>query len=97
MATQTADFETLLKLSGLRKGELAKALKMKPGTISSWGNAAPGYALAYLQLVVDINGAKKELARAQALITDYVNAKLTIKEIEQHAGKIIKAVTEKDK
>lgn len=92
MATATADFNTLLRLSGLKKCELADALGVGAGTISTWGNAAPKYATAYLQLVVDLNIGKKELSKAQAVITDYVNAKLTLKEIENYANNIVTAV-----
>jgi hypothetical protein len=47
-------FESLLSELDLTKADLAKRLRIHPGSISRWGDKAPGYAMAYLELLLDI-------------------------------------------
>ena len=45
----------LLKRAGLTKAELARRLKITPQTVSNWKDAPPGYAVAYLELLIEFN------------------------------------------
>ena len=47
--------EDLLRRAGINKSELARRLGIKPGTISSWKGEFPGYAKAYLELLIEYN------------------------------------------
>lgn len=49
------EFKTLLKMAGLTKAELARRLDLTPRGISRWKNAPPGYAVAYLKLLIEYN------------------------------------------
>ena len=48
-------FKTLLRRAGLSKAELARRLGINARTISAWGGDAPGYARAYLELLIEYN------------------------------------------
>jgi transcriptional regulator with XRE-family HTH domain len=48
-------FKQLLKRAGINKAELARRLKIQPATISNWKGDPPGYAEAYLELLIDCN------------------------------------------
>ena len=45
----------LLERAGINKAELARRLKMHPNSISNWGDNPPGYAVAYLELLIEYN------------------------------------------
>ncbi len=53
-----ANFDELLKTSGLSKTDLAMALGMRPDTMYRWRDAVPTYVTAYLELVVEIQQLK---------------------------------------
>lgn len=89
MSNSSADFETLLKLSGLKKYEFAKLIGVQPGTISHWKIAAPNYAIAYLQLYVDGIQTREELKAAHKLVGSFAQAKLVLKEAKEEADKLI--------
>lgn len=46
--------EEALKRAGITKAELARRLQLNPNTVYSWGEF-PGYAQAYLELLVEYN------------------------------------------
>ena len=48
-------FTELLKRAGISKAELARKLGMNPRSISAWGEDAPRYAVAYLELLIEFN------------------------------------------
>lgn len=48
-------FKQLLQRAGISKAELARRLKLNPRTVSAWGIDAPGYAEAYLHLLIEYN------------------------------------------
>lgn len=48
-------FEDLLKRAGITKAELARRLGMNPRSVSAWGNSAPQYVVAYLELLIEYN------------------------------------------
>lgn len=47
--------ETLLARAGINKAELARRLGLNPRTIYAWKDEAPGYAVAYLKLLIEYN------------------------------------------
>lgn len=49
------DFIYLLKRAGITKAELSRRLQVNPRTVSAWGQDAPGYAIAYLELLIEYN------------------------------------------
>ena len=51
-------FKELLKRAGITKAELARQLLITPRGISNWGDRPPGYAVAYLNLLVEYNRIK---------------------------------------
>lgn len=48
-------FIQLLERAGITKAELARRLGLNPRSVSAWGNNAPKYAMAYLNLLVEYN------------------------------------------
>lgn len=78
-----ANFPTLIKVAGITKGELTKRLGVNPKTVTAWSIAAPQYAMAYLELMVDYNAAKLEVARARTLVMGYLAQKANIKEMNK--------------
>ena len=48
-------FVGLLKRAGLTKAELARRLGLNIRTVSSWRDSPPRYAVAYLELLVEVN------------------------------------------
>ena len=48
-------FIELLKRAGISKAELARRFGMNPRSISAWKEDPPGYAVAYLELLIDYN------------------------------------------
>ncbi len=49
------DFKNLLARAGITKAELARRLNVDPRTVSSWQSSPPGYATAYLLLLIEYN------------------------------------------
>ena len=49
------DFKNLLQRAGITKAELARRLGLSPRGVSNWGNSPPGYAVAYLRLLIEYN------------------------------------------
>ena len=49
------NFADLLNRAGLTKAELGRRLGLNPRTVSSWKDAPPRYAVAYLELLVEFN------------------------------------------
>ena len=45
----------LLERAGLTKAELSRRLGLKPGTVVGWKDSPPGYAVAYLELLIEYN------------------------------------------
>lgn len=48
------DFETYLRELGWSKKEFSLRTGVHPNTISKWVDGAPGYAMAYVRLAVDV-------------------------------------------
>ena len=48
-------FSQLLERAGLTKAELARRLDMNPRSMTQWGDTAPGYAVAYLELWIRLS------------------------------------------
>ena len=48
-------FKELLSRAGLTKAELSRRLGICSGTVSSWKDDPPKYAVAYLELLVEFN------------------------------------------
>lgn len=48
-------FSTLLSRAGLSKAELARRLGITANAVSKWGDSAPVYAVAYLELLIEFN------------------------------------------
>lgn len=65
----TRAMETMLKQLGWTKAELARRLGLQRTTVSGWGNDAPQYALAYLDLALKLkalgDGAGQALERTK--------------------------------
>jgi len=49
------NFDDLLNRAGITKAELARKLSIQPKTISNWQGEPPGYATAYLNLLIEYN------------------------------------------
>jgi len=51
------EFSALLERSGITKAELARRIGVTKSSIYRWGTdrAAPGYAVAYLELLIKYN------------------------------------------
>lgn len=49
------DFASLVARAGITKAELARRLDVNPRTVSAWGSSPPGYAIAYLELLIAYN------------------------------------------
>ena len=45
----------LLNRAGITKAELSRRLGVTANTVSNWNGVAPGYAVAYLELLVEYN------------------------------------------
>jgi len=45
----------LFQQAGITKAEYARRANIQPGTISSWKGNVPGYAVAYLELLIRHN------------------------------------------
>jgi DNA-binding transcriptional regulator YiaG len=48
-------FSQLLERAGISKAELARRLGVTAQCVTRWGSDAPGYAIAYLELLVKYN------------------------------------------
>lgn len=48
-------FKDLLRRAGITKAELARRLSLTPHGVSNWGDRPPGYAVAYLKLLIEFN------------------------------------------
>lgn len=46
--------DSLLSEAKMTRAELARRLKIHPNTVTRWGNEAPGYAVAYLDLLIGV-------------------------------------------
>jgi len=49
------EFPELLSRAGITKAELSRRLGLSSRTISAWGDRCPGYATAYLKLLIEFN------------------------------------------
>ena len=52
--TTSKSFVGLLTEANITKADLARALKITPRTVSAWHKDAPGYAVAYLELLIRV-------------------------------------------
>lgn len=50
-----SEFKQLLIRAGVNKSQLAARLGMTPRGISKWKDNPPGYAIAYLKLLIEYN------------------------------------------
>lgn len=48
-------FSGLLTRAGLRKIDLSRRLGVSANTVTAWGENAPRYAIAYLELLIEYN------------------------------------------
>lgn len=48
-------FKELVKRAGISKAELARRLGLNANSVTNWGNSAPRYATAYLELLIELN------------------------------------------
>lgn len=48
-------FTKLVRMAGLNKTELADLLGLDKGTLYNWKEAAPKYAIAYLETLIELN------------------------------------------
>lgn len=48
-------FNELLNRAGITKADLARKLEVTPRTVSAWHETPPGYAVAYLELIIEFN------------------------------------------
>ena len=55
MTQLTRPFIELLVRAGLTKAELARRLGITARAVAGWKDEPPGYAVAYLELLVDYN------------------------------------------
>ncbi len=55
MIQSRGDFKGLLARAGINQAELARRLELSSKTVSNWKGEAPGYALAYLNLLIEFN------------------------------------------
>jgi len=53
MESDNGMFRELLKASGMNKSRLASALCLHKGTVVSWKDSPPPYAIAYLKLYIE--------------------------------------------
>lgn len=49
------ELETMLKRAGITKAELARRLNLHQTTVCKWSGTPPGYARAYLDLLIAYN------------------------------------------
>lgn len=49
------DFDAILKRAGITKAELARRIGLTANGVSKWGSNPPRYAVAYLELLVELN------------------------------------------
>lgn len=49
------DFKAVLTRAGITKSELSRRLGVTARAVSAWGNNPPGYARAYLDLLIAYN------------------------------------------
>ena len=54
----------MLKQLGWTKAGLARRLRLQRTTVSGWGNDAPQYALAYLELAIELKAVRDAAALA---------------------------------
>lgn len=52
------DFDRLVKSAGMSKAKLARTLGFNEKTASTWKHDPPGYAVAYLELLIEFNRAR---------------------------------------
>lgn len=57
-------FRSLLAAAGMRKSQLARALGIRKTTVSRWGSEPPQYAVAYLEVLAELNRIRSELRTA---------------------------------
>ncbi len=48
-------FTELVKRAGITKAELGRRMGVSSGTVSSWRDSAPHYAIVYLELLIEFN------------------------------------------
>ena len=48
-------FPELLARAGINKAELGRRLRLGERTVSAWKSSPPGYAVAYLELLIEYN------------------------------------------
>jgi len=48
-------FKQLLQRAGITKAELSRRLGLHETTASHWKSSPPGYAVAYLELLIEYN------------------------------------------
>ena len=49
------EFSVLLERAGLTKAELSRRLGVTESSVYRWGKGVPGYAVAYLELLIEYN------------------------------------------
>lgn len=49
------EFIQVLRRAGITKAELARRLKLTENGVAKWRDSPPGYALAYLNLLIEYN------------------------------------------
>lgn len=55
MDSETISLNDLLTRAGITKAELARRLSISTNAITAWKNQPPGYAIAYLKLLIEYN------------------------------------------
>ncbi len=58
MTNFVGDFKELLARAGLTKAELARQLELSSRAVSKWKESPPGYAVAYLRVLIELNRLK---------------------------------------